>query len=330
MTGAGEALADKILVKVWDGKMISASINFELGSAVEPMEAGGEEPKAARDDAAETLSRQSGESHADETGEPEMSPSPPIELDIVPETIGEGITINNATSYDIDIAQLMSAPLNINLTDDGPQILIIHTHSSEAYTPDGIDKYQSSDTMRTEDPEYSVIRVGAELKTRLEEQGFNVIQDRGVYDYPSYSGSYQRSGAAVEAYLEQYPGISIVIDLHRDYIGDGDTVYKTMAEVPGESSAQIMLLAGSDELGLTHPNWRENLKLALFLQNAVNERYQTLMRPVALKQERYNMHLTSGSLILEVGSSGNTLQEALSAVRLFADAIAEPLKTISG
>jgi stage II sporulation protein P len=237
--------------------------------------------------------------------------------------------ISNTTSFDIDAAALMAEEISVSLPSSDPQILVIHTHGSEAYTPDGADKYISSDWARTQDKEFSVIRVGDELCSALQAKGLNVIHDRAIFDFPSYAGSYGRSCAAVESYLAEYPGIAVVIDLHRDALGSGDTIYKTVANVTGEKSSQLMLLVGTGESGLSHPNWRENLKLALYLQSAVNDRYSTLARPISLVPERYNQQLTSGSLILEVGSSGNTLQEALCAVRLFADAVAAPLKALA-
>lgn len=256
-------------------------------------------------------------------GEPAESPEPTNEPapEILPTTIPGGLTIRNSTEYQPDIAWLLTEGASLELPKDGVQILIVHTHGSEAYTPDGVDLYEQSDTCRTEDKRYSVIRVGDELAEKLESYGLTVTHDREIYDYPSYTGSYSRSGEAVSAHLAAHPETAIVIDLHRDALGTDDVVYKTVAAVDGEKSSQLMLLVGTDDSGLEHPNWEENLKLALLMQQAVNARYPTLARPVSLVRERYNQHLTTGSLILEVGSSGNTLQEALSAVRLFADAV---------
>ena len=132
----------------------------------------------------------------------------------------------------------------------------------------------------------------------------------------------------MQQYLETYPNIGIVLDIHRDALGSEGVVYKTMAEEDGVCASQIMLLAGSDGSGLEHPDWRRNLGLAVYLQNAVMENNPTLMRPIALVNERYNQHLCPGSLIVEVGSSGNTLQEALAAVRLFGRAIAPELRAL--
>ena len=229
----------------------------------------------------------------------------------------------------MDVEQILQEGPQLRLPAEGPQILIIHTHGSEAYTPAGLDRYQTDDPNRTEDCHYNVIRVGDELASRLEEQGLRVLHDREIYDYPSYTGSYGRSAEAVERYLEEYPDIAVVIDLHRDALGAGGVVYKTMAEEEGTVASQIMILVGTDDSGLEHPNWRSNLSLALYLQDAVTREHPTLMRPVSLVPQRYNQQLTGGSLILEVGCSGNTLQEALAAVRLFAGAAGPALLALA-
>ncbi len=244
---------------------------------------------------------------------PSASPGP----DILPTTISGGLVIKNATSYSIDVSELTAQGCPIALQEGQPQILIIHTHSSEAYSPAGLDKYVASGTSRTLDPDYNVIRVGDELERIFEEYGLNVIHDREIYDYPSYTGSYSRSGEAAQSYLEQYPTIKIIIDLHRDALGSDDVIYKVVADETGVCASQIMLLVGTDDSGLEHPDWQQNLRLALYIQNAVISEYPTLMRPVQVVSARYNQHLAPGSMILEVGSSGNTLQEALAAIRLF-------------
>lgn len=257
--------------------------------------------------------------------EPTDEPTEQAETGILETTISGGLRISNHTDYDIDVAQTLASPPELRLDAELPQILIIHTHSSEAYTPAGLDRYTPTDTNRTEDTDYNIIRVGDEMAELFESAGLHVIHDRGIYDYPSYTGSYSRSGAAVEEYLREYPSIKIVIDMHRDALGSGDAVYKTMAEEEGVCASQVMILVGSDASGLDHPYWRENLKLGLYLQNAVCTAHPTLMRPVDLVAERYNQHLSTGMFILEVGSSGNTLQEALAGIRLFCDAAAPAL-----
>ncbi len=245
--------------------------------------------------------------------------------EILETTIQGGLSIKNETSDIVDASALLQAGPQLSLPRDQPQILIIHTHGSEAYTQAGLDHYEANDSNRTEDTEYNIVRVGDELTTLFENAGLNVIHDREIYDYPSYTGSYTRSGAAVEEYIRRYPSIVMVIDMHRDALGANGVVYKTMAEEEGVCAGQVMLLVGSDASGLEHPNWRGNMSVALYLQQAVSSRHPTLMRPVTLVKERYNQNLTPGSIIIEVGSSGNTLQEALAAIRLFADAAAPAL-----
>lgn len=247
---------------------------------------------------------------------------------IRPTTIEGGLSIKNQTSYQVDMGRLLLEPVPISLPADEMQILIIHTHASEAYAPAGLDLYEASDDSRTEDTKYNIVRVGDELCSVLEAAGLRVVHDRNIYDYPSYTGSYTRSGDAVQSWLAEYPTIKIVIDVHRDALGENGTIYKTMAEEEGTCASQVMLLVGSDESGLEHPDWQQNLSLALYLQRTVSAAHPTLMRPVELVPQRYNQHLSPGSLILEVGSSGNTLQEALAAVRLFGRAAAPALAAL--
>lgn len=248
--------------------------------------------------------------------------------DALETTIQGGLSIKNETDYVPDINMILAEGPQITLPAEGPQILIIHTHGSEAYTQAGLDRYDAEDNSRTSDTRYNIIRVGDELTEKLEAEGLSVLHDREIYDYPSYTGSYTRSGAAVEEYLRQYPDIAMVIDLHRDALGSDGVVYKTVAEEQGVCASQVMLLVGTDASGLEHPNWQGNLSLALYLQQAVSEKHPTLMRPVSLVQQRYNQHLSPGSMIIEVGSNGNTLQEALAAIRLFADAAAPALSRL--
>ena len=244
-------------------------------------------------------------------------------------TIRGGLSIKNETGYAVDAGSVLLEGPALRLPAEGPQILILHTHGSEAYTQAGLDRYEANDSYRTADTRCNIVRVGDELTALLEKAGLRVLHDREIYDFPSYTGSYTRSGAAVEKYLAQYPDIAVVIDMHRDALGSEGVIYKTMAEESGVVASQAMLLVGTDDSGLEHPNWRSNLALALYLQEAVGRKHPTLMRPVTLVSQRYNQHLTGGSLILEVGSSGNTLQEALAAIRLFADGAAPALAALA-
>ena len=244
----------------------------------------------------------------------------PSAVTVLSTTITSESPLDNDTAYAIDVEAFLAQPPALALPAEGYQILIIHTHGTEAYTPAGTDVYEASEAYRTTDTRQSVVRVGEALAEALRAYGLNVLHDEGLYDYPSYTSSYVRSGQAIEEYLAAYPGIVLVIDLHRDALGDGDTIYKTVAQTEEAPAAQIMFVMGSDE-NLEHPCWQENLSLALMLQNAAAQRYPYLMRPTNLCAYRYNQQLTAGSLLMEVGATGNTLQEAITAVQLFADAV---------
>ncbi len=228
--------------------------------------------------------------------------------------------INNVTDHDVDAFALLDRPPEISLPKSGPQILIIHTHGTEAYTPDGADRYEALEPYRTTDEEQNVTRVGRALADALEGYGLDVLVDTELYDYPNYDGAYVRSGEAMEDYLSQYPSLAMIIDLHRDAIGDGEVAYGPVSD----GAAQMMFVMGS-EGALSYPNWEKNLALAMSLQGLVDEAYPHLMRPTTLCSNRYNQQLTPGSLLLEVGATGNTLQEALAAVDLFAQAVGPAL-----
>lgn len=284
--------------------------------------------------------------------EPTLTPAPepddphdPAELpavtaapdDILPQTLKhqEGylsaadISIQNTTGQAVDVAALAAAPVAISLEAGGPQILIMHTHGTEAYTMDGTDVYTPSDTSRTTDPNYNVVRVGEEIADVLTGMGFSVLHDTSLYDYPAFRGAYDRSKAGVEGYLAEYPSLRIVLDVHRDaLVGENGETYKTLATVDGTETAQVMLVVGSNDTGLEHPSWKENLTLAIRLQGEMNALSPTLARPITIRTNRFNQQLTTGSLLVEVGSHGNTLQEALAAARLFARAAGEEFQTL--
>jgi len=240
----------------------------------------------------------------------------------------DGVYLYNYTDYPVDLAEL--AMPEVEFGEDGPQILIIHTHTTESYTPEGEDVYISSGDCRTTDNYYNMVRVGEEVAGVLREAGWSVVHDLGPYDHPNYNGSYSRAGASAAQWLEKYPSIRIILDIHRDaLVAEDGTVYKTAAEVNGEKTAQVMLVVGSDAGGQNHPAWRDNLALATAVQSGLNQDYPTLARPMILRSSRFNQHLSPGALLVEVGSHGNTLQEALAAARLFARSLSETLNVLS-
>ncbi len=241
-------------------------------------------------------------------------------------TVCGSVYISNSTDHALTVSEL-TEPFDARLVDGSPQILILHSHGSESYTPAGDTEVVWSGDHRTTDTRYNVVKVGDEMAEEFTAAGISVLHDRTLYDYPSYSGAYDRSLAAIESYLAQYPSIRFILDIHRDAIADSEgNQYKVVSTVEGEgTAAQLTLVMGSDGSGLAHPDWMENLKLGVALQSRVLEQYPTLMRPMLLRNSRYNQHATTGSLLLEVGAAGNSPEEAALAGRLFARQMAQLL-----
>ena len=240
--------------------------------------------------------------------------------------VSGGVYINNRTEYPLDASLLDGTFAAALPEEEGPQILIVHTHGSEAYTMPPGQEYEPSGESRTTDTSLNVVRVGDELAKTLEEAGLTVLHDPTLHDYPEYSGAYGRSLDAVNAYLAEYPTISFVLDVHRDAISDGDgTPYKVVSGVAGLNAAQMSFVIGTDGGGLEHPDWRENLKLPAPIQQRLTADYPTLMRPITVRNSRYNQHTTPGSLLVEMGAAGNSLDEALLSARLLGKALAETI-----
>lgn len=235
-------------------------------------------------------------------------------------TVWNRVYISTSTNYDLSTMDFAES-FDAQLSDDGPQILILHTHGSEAYTPPPGTEVNWSGDHRSTDSRYNVVRVGDQMAEVFSDSGISVLHDRTLYDYPSYSGAYDRALAAIQTNLTQYPSIHFILDIHRDAIEDEQgTQYKVISEVEGVgTAAQMTLVMGSDGSGLTHEHWRENLRFAANLQQNILQSYPTLMRPLLLRKSRYNQHATTGSLLLEVGAAGNSPEEAALAGRLFAE-----------
>ena len=245
-------------------------------------------------------------------------------------TVCGRVYISSSRKQPLNVEELRDT-FDAELTGDAPQILILHSHGSEAYTPAPGTQLVWWGDSRTTDFRYSVVRVGDEMASVFEDAGISVLHDRTLYDYPDYSGSYDRSLSAIESYLAQYPSIHFILDVHRDYIADSaGNPYKVISEIDGVgTAAQLTLVMGSDGSGLSHPRWMENLKLAVAIQEQILSDYPTLMRPMLLRKSRYNQHATTGSLLVEVGAAGNSPEEALLSARLFAGEMTQVLQARS-
>ena len=237
-------------------------------------------------------------------------------------TVAGRVYINNASACALDAAML-TGDFAAKCGADGPQVLIVHTHGTEAYTMPAGEAYAPSDDHRTLEENKNMLRVGDEIAQVLTDMGLETLHDRGLYDYPNYSGAYNRSLAAVEEWREKYPSIVYVLDVHRDAVSDGaGNEYKLLC-AENANAAQLEMVLGTSGGGAEHPQWRENLKLACAVQETLLGEYPTLMRPIVLRNSRYNQQVTPGALLVEVGTAGNSLDEAIEAGRLFAKGFAE-------
>ncbi len=238
------------------------------------------------------------------------------------------VAVDNKTSFNIDIDNLLNAPLSIKNSENSPLVLVVHTHTTESYTPSEAYNYTPQSNWRTLDTNFNMIRVGEKFSETLSNCGINVLHDKSINDYPSYNGSYKKTLQIIEDYIKKYPSIQIVVDIHRDSITAADgTRYKVSTEVSNAKAAQVLLIVGTSEGGLSHPNWRENLKLGLKLQSKLNSTYSNIARPLSIRKERFNTHATIGSMLLEIGTDANTLDEALLSAEYSAKAFADVIKS---
>lgn len=238
---------------------------------------------------------------------------------------GAGAIKNDTKNSTSAVEKILSEPFKITL-DDGPQVLIMHTHTTESYEPYARDYFDSDSTSRTTDNNNNMAKVGEVLCEVLNSNGIYAIHDTTQHDYPSYNGSYERSAETVKAYLKKYPSIKIVLDIHRDAIErENGTRIKPVTEINGKKAAQLMIISGCDDGKMNMPKWRENLKFSAALQDQLESDYPTLTRPILFCYRKYNQDLTTGSILIEVGGHANSIDEALYSARLLGESLSRVL-----
>ncbi len=234
------------------------------------------------------------------------------------------VYLKNNTELQIDLKEFVESDLKINIQKNSePQVLIMHTHATESYLRHKESYYTENDTGRTTDNHFNVVALGKIITDRLNEAGINTLHDTTQHDYPSYNESYSRSAKTVRDYLNKYPSIKIVIDLHRDALAENDSdKVKLTTEIEGKKAAQIMLVMGAQCSKVKNfPNWRENLKLATKLQQTIESMYPSLARSIHFVAKNYNQSLSNGSMLIEIGTDGNTLDEAKYSAELLSNSL---------
>ena len=230
------------------------------------------------------------------------------------------VKIKNETDY--TLTQEMLTP---DITIENKNIILFHTHSCESYTSSEAYPYTPTGNFRTTDLNFTVTRVGTELENNLKQYGYNVVHSTDYHDYPAYNGSYTRSLKTVENLLQTTPS-DIIIDVHRDAIGSRSDYAPTVKIGDNEVAAQIMFVVGTNAGGLWHPNWNQNLKFAIKVQEKAEEMYPGLFKPIMLTKSRYNQHTGKFASIIEVGATGNTLEQCLTSMKYLAKVMNEVIQ----
>lgn len=206
----------------------------------------------------------------------------------------------------LDLDRLLHQDLSIDKEVDGPQILIYHTHSREAF----LDSVEG-------DPSTTIVGAGDKLASLLQDKyGFKVLHHTGEYDAVR-EDAYANSLPEIEKILEENPTIEVVIDLHRDAVSGGR---KLVMDLQGRPTARFMFFNGLSYIRksgsieyLENPYIQDNLAFSFQAQVAANEYYPGIARKVYLKAYRYNLHLKPKSMLIELGAQNNTVEEIMNA-----------------
>ena len=245
--------------------------------------------------------------------------------------LGE-ILLSNTTEYKIDTAEFLAREYPIKTALDAyspsePLVLIIHTHGTESYSPDGAISTPTSAIQRSSDTSENMIAVGKVMADLLNSSGIPTVHCETMHDLESYTRSYNLAADTIQKYLKKYPSIKYVFDVHRDAIvrTNGDLI-RPITKINGEVAAQIMLLVGTNEMGADHPNWEDNMTVATHLQYRLTSCYTKFACPINIRTASFNEQFTKGSLLIEIGSAANSLEEAKTAAKYLTYSIIDMIK----
>jgi stage II sporulation protein P len=244
---------------------------------------------------------------------------------------GGGQVWNLTTLDPADIAAQSKLPPSMTLLGDGsPEVLILHSHTTEAFQPNSDDTYDQSYEARCFDPEQSIVAVGSAIAEQLAAAGIGVIHDGTIHDSPAYDGAYERSADLIRQIIAEYPTVKVVLDIHRDAITDDGGLIAPVVNVNGRDAAQVMIISAADSPDYPVPNFWQNFRFASLLQQRFETDAPGITRPILFDYCQYNEHITPGSLLIEVGAHGNSLDQAVYAGEIIGKSVAEVLKTLHG
>lgn len=295
-----------------DPQVASVVLLMETGRMVRPIQ--------EQEETEQTTQTPQSEPQIPETIQDTQSPNPQPVLTSFSEEDADLVEVNNVCGYEADIQTLLQTPLSWDLTAEEPAVLILHSHATESYCK--TEEYTESSDYRTLDTDYNVVSVGSRVAEILEAGGIQVLHDKTLHDYPSYNSAYGEARDTIAWYLENYPSIQMVLDIHRDSVelSDGSQVAYTVT-VGQQEVAQLMMVVGTDANGLSHPAWQKNMALAVKLHVQLEKTTPGICRPISFRSQRFNQDMSAGAMLIEVGSAGNTRTQALLAAEQLAQGI---------
>lgn len=239
--------------------------------------------------------------------------------------------VRNCTdeSMNVLISQSRMNPEFTIKLNSTPQVLIMHTHTTESFEPFEREYYDANFSYRSSDENMNVVAIGEEMRVQIEKYGISVIHDTTIHDYPSYNGSYERSAVTVKKILEENPDIKVVLDIHRDAIESEGNLIAPVAEINGKKAAQIMIVSGCDDGTMDMPDYLQNFRLASMFQQQIESDSPGLTRPILFDYRNYNQEITTGSLLIEVGSHGNSIDQVRYSGELLGKSIGKALQKLA-
>lgn len=250
-------------------------------------------------------------------------------------TLNSGAQVRNCTELSNKkvFKQSEKTPdFKIELNSDQPQVLIYHTHTTESFEPYTRDYYDKSFSCKTTDAKKNMIRIGNAICKQLEKNGIKTVHSTTIHDYPDYNSAYDLSYNTVSKILKKYPSIKVVLDIHRDAIEKENGLrLSPITEVNGKRAAQLMIISCADyaDGSMGMPNYLANLTFACSLQSQIETDYPGLDRPILFDYRNYNQSLSTGALLVEVGSHGNSLDEAIYTGKLLGKSLSKDLINMS-
>ena len=314
-------VAPAAALEAWQAELVPAAPTMAESPAATPAPSAGPAPTPAAVEPTATPEPASTTAPA-VTAPPDLTNTGTIQAKFYDQGRGEGYvelaagSIRNSTQHsDSELAEAANGPLPfaVELDSEDPQVLILHTHATETYQTWDDPVYDLNFTGRNTDKALNMCAVGDRMTEILNEAGIRTVHDTTLHDSPSYTESYARSAQTARAWLEQYPSIKVILDVHRDAIANADgTIVKPLCQIDGQDTAQVMIIAGCDNGGTVNlPHWQQNLKFAAAWETEMETLYPGLTRPVLCGYRFYNQDVTTGSLLIEIGGHANTLTEAV-------------------